>query len=111
MRQTFRLVLALAVAIVIANGSRAQQPDKFSRTNVFTFAPAPAPLDVTEIPRGDIDSKLGAKAELKLRPNTATELYLWVLNPNDGDPKKDRDEFTIEMQAAKGGPVVRIKAV
>jgi len=111
MRQIFRLVLALAVAIVIANGSRAQQPDKFSRTNVFTFAPAPAPIDLTEIPRGDIDIKLGAKAELKLRPNTATELYLWVLNPNDGDPKKDKDEFTIEMQAAKGGPVVRTKAV
>ena len=43
MRQIFRLVLALAVAIVIANGSRAQQPDKFSRTNVFTFRQPPRP--------------------------------------------------------------------
>ena len=53
----------------------------------------------------------GAKAELNLRPNAATELYLWVLNPKEGDPAKDREEFTVEMEAARGGPVARTKVV
>lgn len=114
MRQTFRLILAAAVAVLIANGSRAQQPDKFSRTNVFTFAPLPAPGDATEIPAlptEKIEDAVGATAKLSLRPNAATELYLWVKNPNTGDPAKDKDEFTVEMQVAKGGPAVRTKVV
>jgi len=61
-------------------------------TSVFTFATSPAPSDLTEIPRNDIDKKLDASAAIKLRPNVATELYMWVLNPTE-----DKDVFTIEV--------------
>ena len=105
MRHAFRLVLAVAVAILATSGSRAQQ---FSGTSVFTFATAPAPSDLAEIPRNDIDKKLDASAAIKLRPNIATELYMWVLNPN-GD-KGDIDVFTIEVKGANGAILSSTKA-
>jgi carboxypeptidase family protein len=111
MRSAFRLVLSALLAVAAASGTRAQQPEKYSRTNVFTFAPVPAPPELTEIPRDKIDEVLGAQAELKLRPNVSTELYLWVLNPNDGNPAKDRHEFVVEMEVARGGAVVRQNVV
>jgi hypothetical protein len=111
MRPAFRLILAAAIAVIITSASRAQQPEKYSKRNVFVFAPQPADPALTEIPRDDIDTVLGAQAELRLRPNAATELYLWVLNPRDGDPAKDREEFVVEMEAARGGPVVRKSVV
>jgi hypothetical protein len=109
MRSAFRLILAAAIAVVVGSASRAQ--DKFSRTTVFTFAPAPTDPALTEIAEGKIYDVIGAQAELSLRPNATQELYLWVLNPKEGDPAKDREEFTVEMEAARGGPVARTKVV
>ncbi len=100
MRQAFRAVLAAAIVFLAASGTRAQQ---FSSTNVITFAPVPAG-DLTEVPRADIDDKLNAKTDLRLRPNVATELYLWVLNPNE-----DKDEFIVELKDAKDTFSVRAK--
>jgi hypothetical protein len=91
------LILAVAVAFLAVSGTRAQE---FS--NVFTFAPAPAG-DITELPRGDIN-KLNARAELQFRPNTATEVYMWVLNPLGND-----DEFTVEMRDTTDTVVARKK--
>lgn len=101
MRPAFRLILALAIAVVATAGTRAQEA---SGTNVFTFAPAPAPGDLNEIPRADINKKLDARASLNLRPNTSTELYLWVLNPT-----ADKDEYTVEMKTKNGALVSRAK--
>jgi hypothetical protein len=111
MRNAFRLVLAAAVAALAAGGTRAQAP-KFAAENVFTFAPLPAPPEVTEVPfQGKIiETTYGASTDLKFRPNSTTEVFVWVLNPFKGDAVKDRQEFTIEMQVA-GGPAVRTKAV
>ena len=50
MRPAFQLILAAAIAVVLASSIRAQQPDKFSRTTVFTFAPAPTDPTLSEIP-------------------------------------------------------------
>jgi hypothetical protein len=111
MRSAFRLILAAAMAATLASSLRAQQPDKYSRTTVFTFAPAPTDPALTEIPERQIYEVTGAKAELTLRPNATSELYLWVLNPKEGDPAKDREEFTVEMEAARGGPAARTKVV
>ena len=64
---------------------------------------------MTEVPNRDVTDVLRASTDLKLRPNSTSELYLWVLNPNAGDPAKDRQEFTVEMQVARGGPTARTK--
>src|SRR5438067_3676984 len=102
MRHAARLTLAVAVWLLAAGGTRAQQ---LSPTNVFTFAPAPS--DLTEVPDADdITTKLKARAELKVRPNAATELYLWVLNPT---PNKDR--FVVEVKGAGGALAVRTAEV
>jgi len=104
MRHAFRLILAAAVALLAATGTRAQQPTgRPSPTNVFTFAPAPSALKA--IPRADIDKTLNARAAVQVRPNTATELYLWVLNPT-----AEEDEFTVEVRDGKDGLLARTKA-
>ena len=100
MRSAFRVILAAAVVFLAASGTRAQQ---FSNKLVFTFAPAPLG-DLTEVSDADLKEKVKAQAELRLRPNVATELYLWVLNP-----KEDREEFTVELKDAKDSFAVRTK--
>jgi hypothetical protein len=99
MRPLFQFLLATVLVASATSGSQAEQ---FSPTNVFTFAPAPS--DRTEVDKGEADSKLGAKAEIKVRPNSATELYLWVLNPT-----ADKDDFTVEVKGSQGSPPVRTK--
>ncbi len=99
MRFAFRFLLCAALACCATAGTRA---DEFSTTSVFTFAPAPSAL--TSVAKDDPDTKLKAKAELNVRPNTATEVYLWVLNPTD-----DKDEFTVEVKGSKDSPSVRTK--
>src|SRR5262245_39161375 len=109
MRRAFRLVLAAAVAVLATSSSRAQKPnpnEKYSRTNVFTFAPAPS--KITEIPDGK-SNDLKAQAALQVRPNATTELYLWVKNPNP-----EQEEFTVEVAGpedalGKAAFVVRTK--
>ena len=97
MRYAFQLVLATGAIFAATAGSDAQdEPNaNFSKTNVFTFAPAPSKL--TKIPRDDIDKVLNASGTPTLRPNTATELYLWVLNPTE-----DEKKVVVELKGAKG---------
>src|SRR5262249_29998122 len=68
-----------------------------------TFAPAPHTFN--EVPNNDV-AKLRASAELKLRPNTTTELYLWVLNPTE-----NKDDFIVEVAGPKGSLAVRSKVI
>src|SRR5580704_19642250 len=97
MRHAFQLVLATGAIFAATAGSDAQDEPiaNFSKTNVFTFAPAPSTL--TKIPRDDIDMVLNASGTPTLRPNTATELYLWVLNPTE-----DEKKVIVELKGAKG---------
>lgn len=97
MRRAFQLVLATGAIFAATMGSRAQDEPStnFSKTNVFTFAPAPSKL--TKIARDDIDKVLNASGTPTLRPNTATELYLWVLNPSE-----DEKKVIVELKGAKG---------
>jgi hypothetical protein len=100
MRLPFQFLLAAVLVASATAGSHAQE--KFSTTNVFTFAPAPSKY--TEVAKGEADTKLGAKAEIKVRPNSTTELYLWVLNPTT-----DKNDFTVEVTGPQGSPAVRTK--
>jgi hypothetical protein len=97
MRQAFQLILATGAIFAATVGSQAQDEANanFSKTNVFTFAPIPSKL--TRIPRDDIDKVLNASGTPTLRPNTATELYLWVLNPTE-----DEKKVIVELKGAKG---------
>jgi hypothetical protein len=105
MKYAFQLVLATGAIFAATAGSDAQdEPNSnFSKTNVFTFAPAPSKL--TKIPRDDIDKVLNASGTPTLRPNTATELYLWVLNPTE-----DEKKVIVELKGAKGSIATATKA-
>jgi hypothetical protein len=69
---------------------------------VFAFAPAPSKL--TKI-RNDIENELNARGVPELRPNTATELYLWVLNPTE-----DEKKVIVELKSGKGSISATAKA-
>ena len=105
MRHLFLLILATSALFAATAGGQAQDEPKadFSRTNVFTFAPAPSKL--TKIPRDEIDKILNASGAPALRPNAATELYLWVLNPTE-----DEKKVVVELKGSKGQIVTTVRA-
>jgi hypothetical protein len=105
MRNLFQLVLATGAVFAATMGSQAQDEPRanYSKTNVFTFAPAPSKL--TKIARDDIDKLLNASGTPSLRPNTATELYLWVLNPTE-----DEKKVIVELKSEKGSIAATAKA-
>src|SRR5262245_659653 len=88
MRHALRVPLIVPLLLCAVGGSRAQE--NFSKTTVFGFARSPS--KETAVPKAQEKDKLGLTADLKVRPNTATELYLWVLNPTEND-----DTFTVEL--------------
>jgi len=99
MRHVLRAFLIAPLMFWAAGGTRAQEP-----LPVFGFARAPIPE--TQVPEADRKAKLNltAGAELKVRPNTGTELYLWVRNPTEND-----DTFFVELSGANGALNVRAK--
>ncbi|HEV3383190.1 MAG TPA: hypothetical protein VG097_00165, partial [Gemmata sp.] len=105
MRTIFQLILATGAVFAATLGGQAQDDPRanYSNTNVFTFAPAPSKL--TKIRRDDIDKELNASGTPALRPNTATELYLWVLNPTE-----DEKKVIVELKSEKGSINATAKA-
>ena len=110
MRPAFRLILAAAIAIVLASGIRRSHPRSTRGRTCSRLRPLPTARHLTEIPERDITMY---SAQGGPRPSAERDHGTLPLGaqPEEGDPAKDREEFTVEMEAARGGPVARTKVV
>src|SRR5262245_48441592 len=97
MKHLLRALLILPLMLCAAAGTRAQE-----RLPVFGFARSPIPD--TQVPEAERKAKLDltSGADLKVRPNAPTELYLWVRNPTPNE-----DTFTVEVTSANKALNVR----
>jgi hypothetical protein len=97
MRHVLRALLLVPLLLCAASNSRGQDQ------SVFGFARAPSTEKaVPADKRASLLPDLSSGAELKVRPNAGTELYLWVRNPTENE-----DTFLVELTGASGAINVR----
>lgn len=98
MRLAIRYLFAPALLLPLT--ALAAGAEEFSDAPVFSLAPSPGPgepkKEVVDDDKGNPKDLPGASANIRVRPNTASEFALYVRNPSNDDKS-----FVVELS---GGP-------